>query len=60
VVELFRAHYGPANRAFAALEGDGQNALRRDLKQLWAANNQARDGSTLIEAEYRAVVAIRG
>jgi hypothetical protein len=60
VVEFFRLYYGPTNRAFAALDVAGQNALRHDLEQLWACNNRARDGSTHIEAEYLEVVAIRG
>jgi SAM-dependent methyltransferase len=59
VVEFFRAYYGPINRAFAALDAAGQDALRRDLEQLWTSNNQARDGSTHVEAEYLDIVAIR-
>lgn len=59
VVEFFRAYYGPTNRAFAALDGDGQEALRSDLEQLWSEHNQAGDGGTAIEAEYLEVAAIR-
>lgn len=59
VVEFFRVYYGPTNRAFAALDENGQNALRTDLEQLWTANNQAADGSTHVEAEYLEVEAIR-
>jgi len=60
VVEFFRVYYGPTNRAFAALDDAGQDALRHDLEQLWAGNNRAQDGSTYVEAEYLEVVAIRG
>jgi SAM-dependent methyltransferase len=60
VVELFRALYGPANRAFAALDTVGQHELRHDLEQLWERNNLAGEGSTHVEAEYLEVVAIRG
>ena len=60
VVEFFRVNYGPLNRAFAALDAAGQNALRQDLVQLWRDNNLAQDGSTHVEAEYLEVVAIRG
>jgi SAM-dependent methyltransferase len=60
VVRFFREYYGPANRAFAALNEAGQHSLRRDLEQLWSANNRACDGSTLVESEYLEVVAIRG
>jgi len=59
VVEFFRLYYGPANRAFAALEADKQAALRSDLEQLWSDHNEARDGGTAIEAEYLEVVATR-
>ncbi len=60
VVEFFRVNYGPTNRAFAALDGTGQSALRRDLEQLWSGNNCAQDGSTHVAAEYLEVMAIRG
>jgi SAM-dependent methyltransferase len=60
VVEFFREYYGPTNRAFAALDAEGQYALRSDLEQLWAGNNRAHDGATFVEAEYLEVVAIRG
>ena len=60
VVDFFQAYYGPVNRAFASLEVDGQEALHQDLEQLWSDHNQARDGSTQVEAEYLEVVAVRG
>ena len=59
VVEFFREYYGPTNRAFAALDAEKQDALRKDLEQLWSANNRAGDGSTHVEAEYLEVVATR-
>jgi SAM-dependent methyltransferase len=59
VVEFFRAYYGPTNRAFAALDADGQAALRRDLEALWSAHNQASDGGTALMGEYLEVAAIR-
>ncbi len=60
VVEFYRVYYGPTNRAFGALDAAGQDALRRDLEQLWAGNNRARDGSTHVDSEYLEVVAVRG
>jgi SAM-dependent methyltransferase len=60
VVEFFRVYYGPTNRAFSALDAAGQDALRRDLEQLWAGNNRAHDNTTYVEAEYLEVLAIRG
>jgi len=59
VVEHFRVYYGPTNKAFGALDENGQAALRRDLEQLWTANNKATDGTTSVEAEYLEVIAVR-
>jgi ubiquinone/menaquinone biosynthesis C-methylase UbiE len=60
VVDFYRIYYGPTNRAFAALDGDGQARLRTDLERLWSEHNQATDGSTRYKAEYLEVVAVRG
>ena len=59
VAEFFFTYYGPTNRALAALDADGQKALREDLVRLWTDNNQAPDGTTAIDAEYLEVEAIR-
>jgi ubiquinone/menaquinone biosynthesis C-methylase UbiE len=59
VVEFFRQYYGPTNRAFAALDSDGQAALRHELEQLWATHNRATDGTTSIEPEYLEVISTR-
>lgn len=59
VVEFYRKYYGPTHRAFAALDAEGQAALRRDLEDLWTANNRATNGTTFIEPEYLEVVAVR-
>ena len=59
VVEFYRQLYGPINRAFAALDDEGQRKLRADLEDLWASHNEAADGSTRVHAEYLQVVATR-
>ena len=59
VVAHFRTYYGPMNRAFTALDPPGQEALRRDLEQLWTEHNRAADGTTRYESEYLEVVAVR-
>lgn len=59
VVEFFRMYYGPTQRAFGALDENGQAALRKDLEQLWSDNNKATDGTTDVEAEYLEVLATR-
>ena len=60
MVEFFRMYYGPTQRAFDALDVDGQAALRNDLTRLWSEHNQATDGTTDVAAEYLEVVATRG
>jgi ubiquinone/menaquinone biosynthesis C-methylase UbiE len=60
VVEFYRQYYGPMNRAFAALDAAGQDALRQDLEQLWTYHNISKNGVTHCEPEYLEVVAIRG
>jgi SAM-dependent methyltransferase len=59
VVEHFRLYYGPTQKAFGALDENAQGALRKDLEELWAANNQATDGTTVVDAEYLEVVAVK-
>jgi len=60
VVDFFREHYGPTNRAFAALTTHDQEALHADLVALWRAHNQGSLANrTAVDAEYLQVVAIR-
>ena len=59
VVEHFRLYYGPAQKAFGVLDEQVQLALRQDLEKLWTENNQATDGTTVVDAEYLEVRAIR-
>ncbi|MBI4908329.1 MAG: class I SAM-dependent methyltransferase [Acidobacteria bacterium] len=59
VVEFYRENYGPAARAFASLNGIGQDRLRSELTLLWSAHNTADEDRTKVNAEYLEVVAIR-
>ena len=59
VVEFYRANYGPMSRAFAALDSEGQEKLRRDLVSLWSAHNNAVNDTTQVNAEYLEVIATR-
>ncbi|WP_019587721.1 class I SAM-dependent methyltransferase [Deinococcus apachensis] len=59
VVEFFIQHYGPMDRAFASLDEAGQAALRRDLVALWSENNEAQDGTTLVQSDMLIVQAVR-
>lgn len=59
VVELFRHYYGPTNQAFASLDVDGQERLRRELEALWSSQNRAGRDCTTVFAEYLEVIGIR-
>ena len=59
VVEHFREYYGPAQKAFGALDESKQAAMRKDLDELWEKHNRANDGSTVVDAEYLEVIATR-
>jgi len=52
VVQLFRKFFGPTQVAFSKLDAKGHAALTADLTALWTQYNQAKDGTTLIPAEY--------
>ncbi len=59
VVEFFRLYYGPTNRAFAALDAEGQAHLRRELEALWTTHNRAGGGCTSVSAEYLEIIGTR-
>lgn len=59
VVEFFRLHYGPTNRAFVSLNAEGQAQLRQELESLWTAHNRGGKDSTIVFAEYLEVIGIR-
>lgn len=59
VVEFFRVNYGPMTRAFASLDAAGQAQLRSELVDLWAKANQATGASTIVDAEYLEIIALR-
>jgi ubiquinone/menaquinone biosynthesis C-methylase UbiE len=58
-VEFFRTYFGPALKAFEMLPEDKREALRRDMEEVFARNNQAIDGTTTIAGEYLDVSATR-
>lgn len=59
VVDFFRLYYGPTNQAFASLDVDGRERLRRELESLWSSHNRAGRDSTTVFAEYLEVVGVR-
>ncbi len=58
-VEFMRCYYGPLNKVFDALDGEGQNALEEDLISLVERYDRSGDGMAVIPADYLEVVAIR-
>jgi len=58
-VQLFRDYFGPTKVAFSRLDANGQAALAVDMEGLWVANNQVKDGTTLVPAEYLEVHVVR-
>lgn len=58
-VEHFRKFFGPTQRAFASLDVEGQNALRRDMEELYERNNRAGQGGTEVDSEYLEVTVTR-
>ena len=58
-IEFWREFYGPTHKAFAALDANGQAALRNDLENLWTENNLSANGTTHVISEYMEVKAYR-
>jgi SAM-dependent methyltransferase len=58
-VEFMRGYYGPLNKAFGALDEEGQDALEQDLISLAERYNRSEDGTAVLAADYLEVVATR-
>jgi SAM-dependent methyltransferase len=58
-VEFMREYYGPLNKAFGALDEEGQDALEQDLISLAERYNSADNGKAVLHADYLEVVATR-
>jgi SAM-dependent methyltransferase len=59
-VEFMRGNYGPLNKAFGALDEEGQKGLERDLIRLAESYDRSEDGTAVLAADYlEAVVARR-
>jgi ubiquinone/menaquinone biosynthesis C-methylase UbiE len=59
VVEYYIKYFGPIQKAFEALDSNGQTAFRDELVSLWDRHNQATDGTTRVECDYLEVLARR-
>ncbi|WP_316200736.1 MULTISPECIES: class I SAM-dependent methyltransferase [unclassified Bradyrhizobium] len=58
-VDVFKTYYGPVLKAFAALDGDRQADLKRDMLALIGTLNRAEDGTMVVPSEYLEVVIIK-
>jgi SAM-dependent methyltransferase len=58
-VDFIRGYYGPLNKAFGALDEEGQNALEEDLISLAEQYNRSENGTAVLHADYLEVVAAR-
>jgi ubiquinone/menaquinone biosynthesis C-methylase UbiE len=59
VVQFFRQYFGPTQTAFSRLDPAGQASLAAQLEANWNDNNQATDGTTMVEGEYLEVRAAK-
>ena len=59
MLEIFRTYYGPMNRAFAALDGSGAEALEKDLLALIGRMNRGGADTLIVPSEYLEVVVTR-
>jgi ubiquinone/menaquinone biosynthesis C-methylase UbiE len=58
-LETFRTYYGPMLKAFAALDLQGQQALKDDVLGLIGRMNRAEDGTMVVPSEYLEIVIVR-
>lgn len=57
-LQVFREFYGPTLKAFAALDGAGQQALERDIVALLEELNSAGSASLVVPSEYLETVVV--
>ncbi len=55
-IDMFRTYYGPVHKAFLALEPAQQEELTKDMIALIERFNIAKDGSSIIAADYLEVL----
>ncbi|HLA94530.1 MAG TPA: class I SAM-dependent methyltransferase [Pyrinomonadaceae bacterium] len=59
VVEHFKTYFGPTIMAYKLIAPENHEAFRSDMEALWALNNTATDGTTLVNSEYLEVIATK-
>jgi len=58
-MDVFRTFYGPVQKAFGALDEDGQKGLARDITDLLVRFNEAEDGTLVAPSDYLEIVVTR-
>jgi SAM-dependent methyltransferase len=58
-VGYMREYYGPLNKAFGALDEEGQGGLEGELISLAGRYNRAENGTAVLHADYLEIVATR-
>ncbi len=58
-LDVFKTYYGPMLKAFAALDEEGQQALRNDVLGLIGRMNRAVDGTMVVASEYLEIVIVK-
>jgi SAM-dependent methyltransferase len=58
-LDVFRTYYGPVQKAFAALDAEGQAGLERDLINLARKHDRGGSDGLVVPSEYLEVVATR-
>jgi hypothetical protein len=59
VVEHFRKYFGPLQKAFELLDEEGKRNFRNEMTEIWKKYNIAKDGTTIVDAEYLEIVAVK-
>ena len=58
-MDVFRTFYGPVQKAFGALDEDGQKGLARDITDLLVRFNEAENGTLVAPSDYLEIVVTR-
>jgi len=57
-IAMFRTYYGPAHRAFGALDARAQESLAADVRALLGKHDRGGGASLVVPSEYLEVVAV--
>ena len=58
-LEVFKAYFGPVNRAYQIVPAERHDDMTRDFLDVWRRHNRAGDGTAVIESAYAQVLAVR-